>query len=150
MIPSVPAAGPRPSPGQQLVSDLMSGDPVVVQADAPLEVAASLIAEHRVSGLPVVGPTGRLVGVISEVDLLRVHAVEPLWRNRTGLLVRHLMTAPAVTVHASTSVALAARRMERHRVHRLIVVADDDERRPIGVFRAGDLARAVSTAARDA
>jgi CBS domain-containing protein len=126
----------------------MSAPPVVVRSDAPIAAAAALIEERGVGGLPVVDPSGALVGVLSEVDLMRVHSVDYLWLNRRGLLVRHLMTAPAVSVHASTPVELAARRMERHRVRRLVVVADEDELRPIGVVTAGDLARAVGASAR--
>lgn len=128
----------------RLVGDLMALEPVVVRADAPLGEAAKLMENRHVSGLPVVDHAGSLVGVISQTDLLRARATEYLWANWPGLRVRHLMTTPAITVHKSTPLALAARRMERHHVHRLVVVADEDERLPIGILSTSDLVRAMA------
>jgi CBS domain-containing protein len=134
---------------QATVGDIMSSQPVVVRSDASIELAASLLAEHGFAGLPVIDPGGALVGVISETDVVRIHSTDYLWAHRHHLLVRHLMTAPAVAVHRSTPVELAARRMRRHQVHRLVVVADDDELRPIGVISASDLVRAIVGERRD-
>jgi CBS domain-containing protein len=140
----VPLNAPR------LVSDLMTGEPVVVRADAHLVDAAKLLDKHRISGLPVVDAVGALVGVISQTDLLRARATEYLWANWPGLRVKHLMTSPALTIHVEQGVAQAARKMERHHVHRLVVVADDDETQPIGVISASDLVRAMSAFPADA
>ena len=57
------------------VADLMQADPVTVEPDDTLEAAATLMHEHRVSRLPVVGPHG-LVGLISRVDILRAVLAE--------------------------------------------------------------------------
>ena len=132
------------------VGDLMALEPVVVRADAPLAVAATLLDRHHISGLPVVDPAGSLVGVLSQTDLLRARATEYLWTNWSGLRVKHLMTSPALTVHRDQPLAIAARKMERHHVHRLVVVADDDERLPIGVLATSDLVRAMALATEDA
>ena len=83
---------------------------------------------------------------ISQTDLLRARATEYLWANWQGLRVRHLMTSPALTVHRDQPITIAARKMERHHVHRLVVVADDDETLPIGVISNSDLVHAMSTA----
>lgn len=128
----------------QVVGDLMTADPIVVRADAPLAEAARLMDAHRISGLPVVDGAGRLVGVVSQTDLLRARATEYLWANWPGLAVRHLMSTPALTVHRDTPLADAARKMERHHVHRLVVVADTDEQLPIGVISTSDLVRAMA------
>ncbi len=126
------------------VGDLMAIDPVVVRADAPLAEAARLMDGRHVHGLPVVDGASTLVGVISQTDLLRARATEYLWANWSDLRVRHLMTSPALTVHGDTPLALAARKMERHHVHRLVVVAADDDGLPIGVISTTDLVRAMS------
>lgn len=130
----------------RVVGDLMAIDPVVVRADATLASAATLMERNHVHGLPVVDGAGTLVGVISQSDLLRARATEYLWANWPGLRVKHLMTAPAITVHRDAALTLAARKMERHHVHRLVVVADEDEALPIGVLSASDLVRAMSEA----
>jgi CBS domain-containing protein len=128
------------------VGDLMAIEPVVVHADAPLNEAARLMDNRHVHGLPVVDGAGTLVGVISQTDLLRARATEYLWTNWPGLRVRHLMTSPALTVHRDTPLVLAARKMERHHVHRLVVVANEDNTLPIGVISTTDLVRAMTGA----
>jgi CBS domain-containing protein len=128
----------------RIVGDLMALEPVVIRADAPILQAAQLIDRHHVAGLPVVDGAGTLVGVISQTDLLRARATEYLWANWSELRVKHLMSSPALTVHRDTPLALAARKMERHHVHRLVVVADEDETLPIGVISTSDLVHAMS------
>ncbi len=127
-----------------LVGDLMALEPIVVQANATLDEAAQLLDGHHISGLPVVDKAGSLVGVLSQTDLLRARSTEYLWTNWPGLAVRHLMTSPAVTVTRSTPIPIAARKMERHHIHRLVVVADDDETLPIGVLSVTDLIHAIA------
>jgi CBS domain-containing protein len=133
-----------PPDAPRLVGDLMTAEPIVVPADALLSEAARLLDQHRISGLPVVDAGGILVGVLSQTDLLRARATDYLWANWAGLRVKHLMTSPVVTIGRDQPVATAARKMERHHVHRLVVVADDDETRPIGVLSASDLVHAMS------
>jgi CBS domain-containing protein len=131
----------------RLVGDLMALEPVIVRADAPLAEAAKLLDHHHIAGLPVVDGAGTLVGVISQTDLLRARATEYLWANWQGLRVKHLMTSPALTIHRDQPITMAARKMERHHVHRLVVVADEDETLPIGVISNSDLIHAMSAVA---
>lgn len=124
------------------VGALMSTDPIVVSADAPLADAARLLEKHHVHGLPVVDALGGVVGVVSQTDMLRARTTQDLWTRWPGLRVRHLMTSPALTIDAEAEVATAASLMERERVHRLVVVAAD-ERTPIGVISTTDLVHAM-------
>jgi len=137
-------------PRQATVADVMVLDVIVVRANAPLEQAAELMDRHHVSGLPVVDAAGTLVGVVSQTDLVRARSTEYLWANWPGLSVRHLMTSPPLTVHRSTTLSVAAAQMERHHVHRLVVVADDDETLPIGILSTTDLVHDIARTARDA
>ena len=137
----VPLHAPR------LVGDLMASEPFVVHADAGLAEAATLMDRHGISGLPVIDAAGLLVGVVSESDLLRARATESLWANRDHLRIRNLMTSPALTITQGEPLTQAARRMERHHVSRLVVVADDDPTRPIGILAAADLIRAMASEA---
>jgi CBS domain-containing protein len=133
-----------------VVGDVMAFDLVVVRANAPIEQAAELMDRHHISGLPVVDTSGSLVGVVSQTDIVRARSTEYLWANWPGLAVRHLMTSPPVTVQRSTPLAIAAARMERHHVHRLVVVADDDETLPIGILSATDLVHDIARTGREA
>src|SRR3954454_1709279 len=112
------------------VAQLMTPDPIVVMETAGIDEAIRLLEEHEISGLPVVDADGALIGVISETDIVRARAVGPLWKRWPGLRVRHLMHAPALTADRGMSLEDAARVMEHGRVHRLVVV-DEDQLRPI-------------------
>jgi CBS domain-containing protein len=127
-----------------IVGDRMALEPIVIRSDASLTEAASLMDHRHIHGLPVVDASGSLVGVLSQTDLTRARGTEYLWANWPGLAVRHLMTSPAITVHRSTPLAIAARKMERHRIHRLVVVDDLDETIPIGVLSMTDLVHAIA------
>lgn len=131
-----------------VVGDLMAVDPIVIGANVPLDEAADLLDRHHISGAPVVDAAGLLVGVLSQTDLVRARSTQHLWANWPGLAVRHLMTSPAITVQRSTPIVIAAARMERHHIHRLVVVADDDETLPIGILSMTDLVHAIAVAAR--
>jgi CBS domain-containing protein len=124
------------------VGDLMTPDPVRVQAHASLAEAARLLDHHHVHGLPVVDESGALVGVVSQTDMLRARTSEHLWASWRGLQVRHLMSAPALTVSVDASLTDAAAKMEENQVHRLVVVADDGVS-PIGIVSTSDLVRAM-------
>lgn len=134
---------------QLLVADVMTIDPVVVSADAPLEEAAHLCHSNSVSGLPVVDPDGRLVGVISQTDLIAIQD-SPLGRliraEPSGLRVGELMSSPAITVPMTASLADAARLMLDRRIHRLVAL--DDAGHPIGVLSSTDFVALYAEAGR--
>jgi len=126
--------------GTLRVADLMSIEPVTVFDGASLSEAEKLMQQRGITGLPVVDAEGRLVGVISQTDLLRAHVVDEHWARWPGLAVRHLMTSPALTIAADAPIADAAAEMERHHVHRLVVETGG---RPTGVLSTMDLVRAL-------
>lgn len=122
----------------------MVTDAITIRADSGLADAAALLERHQISGLPVVDGAGLLVGVLSESDLLRARATDYLWASWATLRVKHLMTTPALTIRGSEPLTLAARRMERHHVSRLVVVAEQDEARVVGVIAISDLLRLMA------
>jgi CBS domain-containing protein len=124
------------------VGELMTRDPLTIADDAPLTDAASLMDTFDITGLPVVDGHGAIVGVISQTDLVRAANTRHLWGRWPGLTVRHLMTSPAITVRPDCSLEEAASRMERERIHRLVVV-DGDGTTPIGVLSLTDFVRLI-------
>jgi CBS domain-containing protein len=127
------------TPYQLSAGDLMSIDPVVVAVDAPIEEAERLILDRGVGGLPVVDEAGLLVGVVSQTDFMHLAApdVRSLIHHRaSGIRVGEVMSHPAITVLLTTPLVEAARKMVEERVHRVVVVTDDQ--RPLGVLSAMD------------
>ena len=121
------------------VADLMTIDPIMVSVDATIEEAEELLRHHRVTGLPVVDLAGRLVGVISQTDLLylAVPTVQALIRHReSGIRVGEVMSVPPVTIETAATIGEAARRMHADHLHRLVAI--DDHGRPVGVISSMD------------
>ncbi|MFI8434728.1 CBS domain-containing protein [Streptomyces sp. NPDC079020] len=109
------------------IGGLMTDDVVSAVPATSFKEVAKLLAEHDISGVPVMDEDDHVVGVVSESDLLA----------RDELTARDLMTRPAITVHAEETVADAARLMVRRGVERLPVV--DEEERLVGIVTRRDL-----------
>lgn len=152
-----------------LVRDFMTRPVVTVTPESSILDAARLMLEHRVSGLPVVNGEGRLVGIVSEHDLLRsgkheVEAERPHWLRvmieRASLAsesagfhdrkVGDVMTPDPLTVTEAAPLEQAGRLIEEHGFKRLPVVRDHQV---VGVIARADfiraLARAISKAKHD-
>ncbi|MEY9848672.1 CBS-domain-containing membrane protein [Streptacidiphilus sp. BW17] len=117
------------------VGDVMTQTVVSVGREAGFKDIVALMAQCQVSALPVTAVEGRVVGVVSEVDLLpkeefrdeepsRPEQVRRLgdMAKASAITAAELMTSPAVTVRADAALAQAAREMARHHVKRLPVV----------------------------
>lgn len=121
------------------VGTVMTPFPVVVNLDTPLEEVAERLSQNDITGAPVVDADGFLVGVISQTDLVRTAASGGAdGRGWAGFTARHVMTRTPVKAKADMPLADAVRRLERHGVHRLIVVAEDGAT-PIGIVSISDL-----------
>jgi predicted transcriptional regulator len=123
------------------IGNLMSVDPIVIGSDAPAAEAERLMKTYRVTGLPVMHGE-HLVGVISQSDVVVARSSEMIGAHWDRVRVRHLMTTPAVTIHATATVRHAAERMLEREIHRLVVVGDDGQ--PIGVVTTLDLLRSLT------
>ncbi|MES4903194.1 MULTISPECIES: CBS domain-containing protein [unclassified Streptomyces] len=132
------------------VSDVMTRTVVAVGRDASFKEMVRTMGQWRVSAMPVLEGEGRVVGVVSEADLLPKEEFRASDPDRFEQLRRlpdlakagavtaeELMSAPAVTVHADATLAEAARIMAVRRVKRLPVV--DDEGMLRGIVSRGDL-----------
>ena len=124
------------------VANLMTSSPVVVTEDDAIAGVAELLAGYEITGLPVVDDADRLVGVISQTDLVRLRGLTVPWAGWHGLMVRDLMTKPAKTISGSAPLDEAARRMTAEHVHRLVVV--DNRQTPIGVISESDIVREIA------
>lgn len=137
------------------VEHLMTRDVVTVSPEASLKEVAEILADCGISGLPVCEPCGRVVGVISEADIVRMEQGAAPGRGsaldwllgRTDEPVEKLaartageaMTAPALTIDAGRPVFEAARLMVERAVNRLPVTSGDEL---VGIVTRADLVRA--------
>ncbi|MDG4825343.1 CBS domain-containing protein [Asanoa sp. WMMD1127] len=134
------------------VGDVMTNDVAAVDAGTPYRRIVDVMTARHVSAVPVVDEDRRVLGVVSEADLL--HKVELVGRPHEPRLfegkrrhaarvkadahdARELMTAPAVTTMENATLVEAARTMDRERVKRLPVV--DHLGRLVGIVSRADL-----------
>lgn len=142
------------------VRDVMQTEVVTLRADMSARDAERVLAEHRIGGAPVVDEAGRVLGVLSQSDLVRLDAAPPstgatgaffsdvedyrdlaaLPAGESLIPVTRVMSTEVLSVAPDTSARDAAHRMREHRVHRLLVVEDGVLR---GVVSALDLLIAV-------
>jgi CBS domain-containing protein len=138
------------------VSDAMTRDVVTVAPETTLKDAAGELVRHRISGLPVVDLLRRVVGVVSEADVVAKEVDErptgsalrrflegpPVDDRFYARTVAEAMTAPALTIEPGRPLAQAASIMLAEGVNRLPVV--DDEGRLVGLVTRGDLVKAFA------
>jgi CBS domain-containing protein len=135
-----------------LVRDVMTTEVVAVEAWTPFKEIVARLAQHRISAVPVVDADRRVLGIVTEADLLlkQEHpdpkATIPLiWTRRrrqerakaAAAVAAKLMTTPAVTVPPTPTITEAARRMHTARVKRLPVV--DERGQLLGMVSRADL-----------
>jgi CBS domain-containing protein len=116
----------------------MSTHVIAARESASFKEMAAMLRNQRVSAFPVIDDDNRVIGVVSETDLLAKEALEgtvprtlqSMTRQRVqsqvnGVTAADLMTKPAVTIGPDEPVAHAARLMYNQRVKRLPVISDD-------------------------
>ncbi|WP_151478282.1 CBS domain-containing protein [Streptomyces albicerus] len=143
-----------------IVSDVMTHTVAAIGRGANFKEIVRMMQEWRVSALPVLEGEGRVVGVVSEADLLPKEEFRDSDPDRYTQLRRlsdlakagavtagELMTAPALTVRPDTTLAQAARAMAQARVKRLPVV--DDHGMLEGIVSRADLLKVFLRADED-
>jgi CBS domain-containing protein len=121
------------------VGEVMTPNLITIAVTASLAEAAGILDSNKITGLPVLDDSGALIGVLSQTDLVRARANQDLVSNWLGLPVGQIMTKPVLTISINATIGEAARVMEQHRVHRLVVT--DDTATPIGIISTSDLVR---------
>ena len=147
------------------VEEVMTKTVETIRADATIADAVRKLVEHRISGLPVVDPAGKLVGMLTEGDLLRrvelgtqhehhdwpgffggrdqaIHdEVRDYVRDHTNR-VSDMMTRNPVSVHETTLLSDAVLLMEKHKIRRVPVTTLGGL---TGILSRSDIIRYLST-----
>lgn len=146
------------------VSEIMTSNPITVSPETSLESAIKILADNKISGLPVVNAQGDLVGVISETDLTWqatgvdtppyimfldsvIYLQNPAKHNQEvhkalGQTVTEAMSDRPITVKDSQLVREAARIMHEKKVRRLPVV--NAQSKLVGIITQGDVIRMMA------
>lgn len=123
----------------------MSVDVQTIRHETSIAEASRQLVAMKVHGAPVIDSDGRLVGLVSQTDLLAWHTQTPVGgragNSQPGGAVRDIMTPFAHAVRPDTLVSTAAALMIKRRIHRLMVV--DRDLAPVGIVTAFDLLRTV-------
>jgi CBS domain-containing protein len=142
--------------------DVMTTDVITVDPDMTVQSLATLLADRGISGAPVVDSSGRLVGIISEGDLLHRAEIGTARRHRVrrrswwldhfasdlardyvkshGRTVNDIMTRDVVTVTEDTELAEVAASLETKRIKRVPVMR---EGRVVGIISRANIVRAL-------
>jgi len=146
------------------VRNVMTRNVISVPADETILKAVQLMLQNRISGLPVVDATGRLVGIVTEGDFLRRGEIgtqrqRPKWLeflvgpgrlaaeyvHASGRKVDEVMTHDPYTVTEGDSLEMVVDLMERRRIKRLPVLRDG---RMVGIVSRANLMHALASLAR--
>ena len=148
-----------------LVKTVMTPNVITVSHNTLLHEAASMMVENRVSGLPVVAENHRLIGLITEADLLKAMGVpnekpaQTVWETLeylfhhlsspqnllnlqdTTLTVADLMTSNVITVLPNDTIEDVLELMKKYKIKRVIVA--DSEQRIQGMVSRSDLIKII-------
>jgi len=126
---------------------VMSSPVVSVPPDAPLKDVASLLVERRINAVPVVDAGDRLLGIVSEADLLPLETgIGPAPGRVAAQTAREVMRRSVYTLTGDTDATAAARLMLRHRLKSVPVVAGE---RVVGMVARRDLLRLIARSDHD-
>jgi CBS domain-containing protein len=143
--------------GQELlVRDVMTKGVISISKFDPVMQVADILTEKNISGLPVVDKDKKVIGIITQADILsmigvsRDHTFKDLLRHmlgetlperRIGDHVGDIMTSPAHTIKPDANIAEAVRIMDEKKIRRLTVT--DDKGILIGILTRADILKAV-------
>jgi CBS domain-containing protein len=124
----------------KLLRDVMTRGVVTVPLDATVKEVATMLSNQGLSGVAVISSDGEAMGVISDMDILKVIGKEN-WEN---LPAESIMTSHIEIVKPTSTIGEAARIMREKHIHRLLVFSERGvgaSQRPIGILSASDIVR---------
>ena len=130
------------------VCDAMTGSPITVAAETSLAETEALLEKHEFNALPVVGPEGELLGVVTKLDLLRAFRFDdkhmfPPYDEIMARPVRDVMATDVTTVTPRTPLTRVLETLVRTRNKSLPVV---DDERVVGIVAREDVMGALRRA----
>lgn len=131
------APAPKPATVQPTAREIMQSPVIASTPQASLRDLAVRLVTNEFSGMPVAAPDGRVVGVITEADIIRALIEGKRLENLTAAEV---MSGPAVTVDAKASLEEIMKCLQEHKIVRVPVTVDG---KLVGIIARRDVIRAV-------
>lgn len=123
------------------VGDVMTRRVVTVTEDTPVEEVERILASKGISGVPVVDSDRRVVGVVSEADIILLETEQKDRKNWKR--ASDIMTSPPLIAYENTDLKEIGKTMIEKGIRRIIVI--DEENRPIGIISRRDIIRAFGS-----
>lgn len=123
-----------------LLRDVMTRVVVTVPMEATVKEIANILTRQGVSGVAVIGHDGMAVGVVSDMDILKVIGKD----NWEKITAESIMTHNIQMIRPMCTLGEAAKLMMEKSVHRLLVFSEPGvgaSHRPIGIVSASDIVR---------
>ena len=124
----------------KILRDVMTRGVVTVPMDATVKQIATMLSKQGLSGVAVVGPDGEAMGVISDMDILKVIGKND-WEK---MAAESIMTSHMEIVKPTSTLGEAVRIMREKHIHRLLIFSERGvgaSQRPIGILSASDIVR---------
>jgi len=125
---------------EKMVRDVMTRGVVTVSFDTPVSEVARILVEEGISGIAVTAPDDEVVGVIAEIDIIKVFDQD--WDKLTA---EDVMSTFVRTIDPETTLKKAADIMRDLNIHRLLILHRAPGRSydvPVGILSASDILRA--------
>jgi len=132
-----PAPAPKPAAVTLTAKEIMQTPVIAATPRASLRDLAARLVTNEFSGMPVADPDGRVIGVITEADIIRALLEGKHIENLTASQV---MTGPALTVDVTTPLEEVMKILQEHKIVRVPVTSDD---KLVGIVARRDVIRAV-------
>ena len=114
-----------------IAKDLMTKDIISVAPTMPIKKLAMTLIKNQISGAPVTGKNGKIIGIVSEADLVA----------KKGKDVKSIMSKKIISIAEDTPVEEIAQLMTRHKIKRLPVINGD---KVVGIVSRADIVNAIA------
>ncbi|HXG52395.1 MAG TPA: CBS domain-containing protein [candidate division Zixibacteria bacterium] len=114
-----------------VAKDIMTRDVITVSPTTTVKQLAMILIKNQISGAPVTDKTGKIVGVVSESDIV----------SKKGKSVREIMSRKVISVPADAPVEEIARLMTTHKIKRLPVMSNGQV---LGIVSRADIVNAIA------
>lgn len=117
-----------------IASDIMTRKVYTIHPEASAQEAAQLLFQYRISGLPVVSADNKIIGMVTEADIIsKVH--------REGMRVADIMSHAVISITEETPVGEIAMLLTERKIKRVPVIAGE---KLVGIVSRGDIVHAVA------